>query len=432
MKRFAVALVGLSFCAVLVAAVTVTPSTVTLLDSSGRAISRGHATVSACAAAAEARGMGTYYCDPLRSRVDVTADPPPSPVDCAVSDWSAWSAGAWSACSAGTQSRTETRTRSIVTQPANGGAACPVLGETRTVTQPCTVTPPPTSGAWFSADFTNPNGGRYNFGYVYPTGSWANTHMPTGRWDGGPAAHVRFAAGQSQYSAGWATQAIPMPAGTTVAYIRMAVRFDDDWRWNQGFRNKMVLFGHTTSQGAATQSRLILYMLEPGANLGGSLGFNPGGGALAYTQPAYFGLSGNWSSYGGQYGSISPTRNIGWTAGGPALVSYGSNSAAAPPGPGAAPPLNGWYFLQWRVEAAEGNAYRFTLWANNNDQSRPQQSAMYYNSSEGSGFGNAGWAAGAAIGGYVDTAPTISSGYRIGAFEIGPTFRADWFPGQLR
>lgn len=67
---------------------------------------------------------------------------PPPPVDCVVSDWSAWIATSeWAptVCTTGTQTRNEKRTRTIVTQPANGGAACPALEETRIVTQTCTV-----------------------------------------------------------------------------------------------------------------------------------------------------------------------------------------------------------------------------------------------------------------------------------------------------
>ena len=61
------------------------------------------------------------------------------PVDCVVSNWSY---GNWSNCSlncsGGTQTRTNTR--SILTQPQNGGLACPVLIQTETQTcntQPC-------------------------------------------------------------------------------------------------------------------------------------------------------------------------------------------------------------------------------------------------------------------------------------------------------
>jgi hypothetical protein len=64
------------------------------------------------------------------------------PVDCVLSEWSAWApkadaSGQWTPCVGGSQSRVEERTRTIVTEPANGGAACGPLVETRTVTQPC-------------------------------------------------------------------------------------------------------------------------------------------------------------------------------------------------------------------------------------------------------------------------------------------------------
>ena len=63
------------------------------------------------------------------------------PVDAVVSDWSDWSASsAWSACVGGQQTRTETRTRTVLV-PAQGAGVTPPLSETRTVTQAC-VTPP--------------------------------------------------------------------------------------------------------------------------------------------------------------------------------------------------------------------------------------------------------------------------------------------------
>lgn len=71
--------------------------------------------------------------------------PPPPPVDAdaVVSDWSAWTATSdWSACTSGTQTRTEQRTRTVIT-PSTGSGTTPPLSETRTVSQSCTVTPPP-------------------------------------------------------------------------------------------------------------------------------------------------------------------------------------------------------------------------------------------------------------------------------------------------
>lgn len=60
-------------------------------------------------------------------------------VDCAVSAYGAWSAPAWSTCVNGTQTRQEMRTRTILTQPSNGGTVCPALTETRTASQSCAV-----------------------------------------------------------------------------------------------------------------------------------------------------------------------------------------------------------------------------------------------------------------------------------------------------
>jgi hypothetical protein len=54
--------------------------------------------------------------------------PPPAPVDCVVSAWSAWSP--WVPISATQEQRT--RTRTVVTAPANGGVGCPPLTETET------------------------------------------------------------------------------------------------------------------------------------------------------------------------------------------------------------------------------------------------------------------------------------------------------------
>lgn len=71
-----------------------------------------------------------------------------TPVNCTVSPWSAWSGGAWSVCVNGSQTRQETRTRTVVTQPANGGLACPALTETRTASQACSATTGAATLSW--------------------------------------------------------------------------------------------------------------------------------------------------------------------------------------------------------------------------------------------------------------------------------------------
>lgn len=62
-------------------------------------------------------------------------EPMKPPVDCVVSEWSAWSA--WKPINATTMERS--RTRTVVTEPANGGAGCPSLIETQTLPIPAEV-----------------------------------------------------------------------------------------------------------------------------------------------------------------------------------------------------------------------------------------------------------------------------------------------------
>lgn len=101
----------------------------------------------ACAATdAEARRTTTRYQIRYPNRYGTATYTAQAPVNCVVSAWSAWTGGEWSACTNGSQTRQETRTRTIVTQPANGGTACPALTETRAATQACTVEPP--TGDW--------------------------------------------------------------------------------------------------------------------------------------------------------------------------------------------------------------------------------------------------------------------------------------------
>lgn len=103
--------------------------------------------------------IGTFKANPL---------PPPPPVDCAVSEWGAWSDPPWLACADGMQSRSIVRTRTIVTQPANGGAACPSLVETQPQTRVCPGVAiinwtPPTRNTDGSA-LTNLAGYRIHYG----------------------------------------------------------------------------------------------------------------------------------------------------------------------------------------------------------------------------------------------------------------------------
>jgi hypothetical protein len=72
----------------------------------------------------------------------------PVPVDCVVSEFGAWSD--WEPISGSEEQRT--RTRTILTHPANGGAACPYLIETETR---LVTVPVPTSCVF---DFSPPVG----------------------------------------------------------------------------------------------------------------------------------------------------------------------------------------------------------------------------------------------------------------------------------
>jgi hypothetical protein len=78
---------------------------------------------------------------PASSELSVTLPPPVTPVDCQMSAWVFSSATAWNACTSGQQSRTETWTRSVLTPPSGGGAACGATTETRVATQPCGTAP---------------------------------------------------------------------------------------------------------------------------------------------------------------------------------------------------------------------------------------------------------------------------------------------------
>jgi hypothetical protein len=68
-----------------------------------------------------------------------------APTDAVVSDWSAWTdTSGWSTCVNGTQTKTQVRTRTVITAATNGGST-PALSETQTISQSCTTEGAPTS-----------------------------------------------------------------------------------------------------------------------------------------------------------------------------------------------------------------------------------------------------------------------------------------------
>ncbi|MGI9556170.1 MAG: hypothetical protein ACR2M9_04840 [Cyanophyceae cyanobacterium] len=65
-----------------------------------------------------------------------TGEPTPEPVNCELSEWSEWSEWSdWSDTETSSGTRTRTRNRTIVTEPANDGVACESTEETETETK---------------------------------------------------------------------------------------------------------------------------------------------------------------------------------------------------------------------------------------------------------------------------------------------------------
>ena len=82
-------------------------------------------------------GKDNILCTP------VVVVPPPVPVvDCVVSAYVAGAWSAWTPISATLEQRTRTLTRTVVTQPSGGGAACPVLTTVETEQRAIVVTDP--------------------------------------------------------------------------------------------------------------------------------------------------------------------------------------------------------------------------------------------------------------------------------------------------
>jgi len=79
-----------------------------------------------------------------RSVTVTVASAPPAPVPCA-GTWSAPTrvAGSESACVSGSRTYQTTRAYTVTTPPAHGGTACPASPDVQTLTESCTVAPPP-------------------------------------------------------------------------------------------------------------------------------------------------------------------------------------------------------------------------------------------------------------------------------------------------
>jgi len=138
----------------------------------------------------------------------VAAFVPDQPVDCVVSEWSEWTGGDWvplTCPSSGVQTRDEIRSRTIITEAANGGTSCPALVETRTATRTCTPPSPPPTGAVVVSD---------EFNYVVDRlGSKAAFTAP-GRWQGVKDQTTRAGANGYLYTAQSMPNCGPAPDGS--------------------------------------------------------------------------------------------------------------------------------------------------------------------------------------------------------------------------
>lgn len=283
----------------------------------------------------------------------------------------------------------------------------------------------------FVANFATQNGGVYNFAGKYDEGPWTLTHLPTGSHSGGPAARITVPGGTRQFSVGWYTPTTPSwsPSIGATVYYRWRVRFADGFPFGS-IQRKFLQFG----SGGSPQSRCILYLLAPQNNLFGLTNSPPSGGLpnVASRQPAYFGVPvSSWSdpSVAGLYGSLNLHRGIGWSSGGPLLLTHAGNPSPYPPGPNAAAPINGWYHCQMKVVSSAAEDWQVVMWANCNNVNTPQQSAVYYNSGEGTGLGVTLWNDSFGLGVYHDEASDSQSLCEFSAVERGLAFDPNWYPG---
>lgn len=233
----------------------------------------------------------TYRCQRTFTAVR-TADPVPTPVNCAGS-WSQPVVSEWLplVCSNGTQTQTSTRTFTVTTQPSNGGLSCPTSPEVTTSTRTCTVDPeepPPTgndsNGAWNSKNFAN---GPYRINFNLPgsytqqsgpypiwlTGGATHANLP-GAWDGTNYAHIFPPTSQGTYSAIGALGGIAMPNGGAVksASFRWEFRTGDSYASDQqranGHKFSLIHIANSRVNGSIGLARVMLNMQHTHDNTG--------------------------------------------------------------------------------------------------------------------------------------------------------------------
>lgn len=162
--------------------------------------------------------VATRWCKNPMQYATVRPDPvTPPPVDCVVSDWGPPSDPAWLGCTGAQQTRAVIRTRSIVTQPANGGAVCPALIDTTTQTRTCAALSwtPPTQNTNGTA-ITNLTGYRIVYGrspteltqsvQIPPASSYVLSELAPGTWY---FAAYALAGGNQSAQSGVVTRVIP-------------------------------------------------------------------------------------------------------------------------------------------------------------------------------------------------------------------------------
>ena len=303
----------------------------------------------------------------------------------------------------------------------------------------------------FVADFSDPDANGTNFyNFANKLGNidngeqqdgqpnWQMTHLATGGPTGGPAVRLTELANRYQYPMGWDTPALggSWSLGDEI-YYRVVFRIDDASRFVNGIGNKLIDHGVT-----GTDRNIISLMSNyeyDGVNGGGTLGWPGAEGGGTRATPSYFGLSGtSWtaSPHTDLYGSISAGAGIGFKCGEPSLLTYGNHSSPPAPGPNSAAPTSGWYYVQ--IMARSGNnpgqsapQLRYQVWVNNNTEGSPTADQYSWNyPDESATLSPASWGNAVRLGGYAGDQPGPSSdfGFVVAAFEVGRSFRNDWYP----